>query len=188
MPLSEIIIPGLRPIAPTGSREHARHRGHVVTGVQEEARAGGRSLGRIRSAWREHPSNEKIRRQTQASCDHARDCDQMLAVLRPGMNQLGPAYWKLGPRLIRPTISITEVAVTKTLVSISLFALAITVQPAFAQPGDTPAPSPLHSAPAASPDTSSNPAATQTKTEHGHRRHGSSPGSSSTGAQAPQSN
>src|SRR5271166_4815322 len=93
-----------------------------------------------------------------------------------------------GRRFIRPTADITEVTMTKSLVCISLITLATTLKPAFAQTADTPAPSPLHSAPAASPATSVDPTATPTKTKQGRRNHSGKPGTSSTGAPAPQSN
>jgi hypothetical protein len=56
-----------------------------------------------------------------------------------------------GRRFIPPTANITEVTMTKTLACISLIAFATTLQTAFAQTADTPAPSPLHRADAATP-------------------------------------
>jgi hypothetical protein len=93
-----------------------------------------------------------------------------------------------GRRFIRPTANIAEVTMTKTLACISMIAFAITLQSAFAQTADTPAPSPLHSAPAANPATSADPTATPTKAKQGRRNHSGKPGTSSTGAPAPQSN
>jgi hypothetical protein len=92
-----------------------------------------------------------------------------------------------GRRFIRPTANITEVPMIKTtLACISLIAFATTLQTAFAQTADTPAPSPLHSAPAANPATSQDPTAAPTKTKQGRRSHSGKPGASSTGA--PSSN
>jgi hypothetical protein len=93
-----------------------------------------------------------------------------------------------GRRFIRPTANITEVTMTKTLACISMIAFATTLQPAFAQTADTPAPSPLHSAPAANPATSADPTAAPTKAKQGRRNHSGKPGTSSTGTPAPQSN
>jgi len=91
-----------------------------------------------------------------------------------------------GRRFIRPTADITEVTMTKTLASLSLIAFATTLQTAFAQTADTPAPSPLHSAPAtnpaANPATSADPSAAPSKAKQGRRSHSGKPGASSTGA------
>jgi hypothetical protein len=87
-----------------------------------------------------------------------------------------------GRRLIRPTANITAVTMTKTLACISLIAFAATLQTAFAQTADTPAPSPLHSAPAANPNTSADPTAPPAKAKQGRRSHSGKPGASSTGA------
>jgi hypothetical protein len=77
---------------------------------------------------------------------------------------------------------------TKTIVWISGIALAITLQPAYAQTADVPAPSPLHSAPAANPTSSLNSPSTTTTAKHGRRSHGSKQGASSTSAQPSQAN
>jgi hypothetical protein len=87
-----------------------------------------------------------------------------------------------GRRFIRPTANITKVTMTRTLACISLIAFAATLQTAFAQIADTPAPSPLHSAPAASPNTSQDPTAAPTKAKQGRRSRSGKPGASSTGA------
>jgi hypothetical protein len=87
-----------------------------------------------------------------------------------------------GRRFIRPIDNITAVTMTKTLACLSLIAFAATLQTAFAQTADTPAPSPLHSAPAANPITSADPTAAPTKAKQGRRNHSGKPGASSTGA------
>jgi hypothetical protein len=91
-----------------------------------------------------------------------------------------------GRRFIRPAANITEVTMTKTLSCISLIAFVTTLQTAFAQTAETPAPSPLHSAPAANPTKPADPTATPTKAKQGRRSHSGKPGASSTGA--PSSN
>lgn len=67
----------------------------------------------------------------------------------------------------------------KAFACVSLLALAITAQPAFAQTDSTPAPSPLKNAPAANPATAGSPASTPTQ-HRGHKRHASQPGATST--------
>jgi hypothetical protein len=88
-----------------------------------------------------------------------------------------------GRRFIRPTANITEVPMTKTtLACISLIAFATTLQTASAQTAEPPAPSPLHSAPAANPTKPADPTAAPTKSKQGRRNHSGKPGASSTGA------
>ena len=73
-----------------------------------------------------------------------------------------------------------------TLACISMLAFAAPLQTAFAQTADTPAPSPLHNAPAANPTTPADPTAAPTKNKQGRRSHSGKPGASSTGV--PSSN
>ncbi len=74
----------------------------------------------------------------------------------------------------------------KTLACISLIAFATLLPTAFAQTADTPAPSPLHSNPAANPAanllTSPDPAAAPAKARQGRRSRSRKPDTSSTGA------
>jgi hypothetical protein len=91
-----------------------------------------------------------------------------------------------GRRFIRPAANITVVTMTKSLACISLIAFSATLHTAFAQTADTPAPSPLHSAPAANPSTSQDPTAAPTKAKQDRRSRSGKPGASSTGA--PSSN
>ena len=91
-----------------------------------------------------------------------------------------------GRRFIRPAANITVVTMTKSLACISLIAFSATLQTAFAQTADTPAPSPLHSAPAANPSTSQDPTAAPPKAKQDRRSRSGKPGASSTGA--PSSN
>jgi len=78
------------------------------------------------------------------------------------------------------------VTMTKTLACISVIAFATILPTAFAQTADTPAPSPLHSNPAANPATnlriSPDPAAAPAKAKQGRRSHSGKPGNSSTAA------
>jgi hypothetical protein len=77
-----------------------------------------------------------------------------------------------------------EVAVLKTFVGLTIVALAMAAEPVFAQTSNTPAPSPLTSAPATSPSGNLGaPATSQTKKKHSHRSQTSQPGSSTTGNQ-----
>jgi hypothetical protein len=71
--------------------------------------------------------------------------------------------------------------VTKILTCVSLIALTFSVQPAFAQTGSTPAPSPLQNPQAANPVMPGNASTSQTKPKHSHRSHGAAQGTSSTG-------
>jgi len=68
----------------------------------------------------------------------------------------------------------------KTLACVSLIALAISLQPAFAQTATAPAASPLHSTPSANtaPAPVTDPSATQQKK---HTRHSHKQGTTSTG-------
>ena len=68
----------------------------------------------------------------------------------------------------------------KTLACVSLIVLAITLQPAFAQNANAPAPSPLHNTPSANPTPApvTDPSATQQKK---HSRHSHKQGTTSTG-------
>jgi hypothetical protein len=71
----------------------------------------------------------------------------------------------------------------KTALScISLISFATTLQTASAQTAETPAPSPLHSAPAANPTKPADPTAAPTNSKQGRRNHSGKPIASSTGA------
>jgi hypothetical protein len=76
---------------------------------------------------------------------------------------------------------------TKKLACVSLVALAITLQPAFAQTATAPAPSPLHSTPSATPAPMADPSTTQQQQKK-HTRHSHRQGATSTGAPGSQGN
>jgi hypothetical protein len=77
---------------------------------------------------------------------------------------------------------------TKTIVWISGLALAVALQPAYAQTADPPAPSPLHGTPAVDPTASLYSPSATTTAKHGRRSHGNKQGASSTGAPPSQTN
>jgi len=92
-----------------------------------------------------------------------------------------PAVSRPRSKSFGPPINIPKgnlMAATKAFACVSLLALAITAQPAFAQTDSTPAPSPLKNAPAANTANIGSPASTPTQ-HRGHWKHARQSGATS---------